>query len=641
MEFKRFKSENPVWGYFLRSKNGERAECETCKTKISCKGGSTGAMRNHLSLKHKILLDTKKTKQQVSWENTDKSFAGTSLVSTTSTIENYFKSTKESLERVVAELAAVDRISFNTIATSKQLRQAFLARGYKLPQTVQNVRSIILTFFQALKSDTKKMTEIKKEAGKFCSVTLDEYTSIRSRRYMNVNLHYDPHPVNLGMVRIKGSIPAERVENLVKGRLHEFGLKMEDIVAATTDGASVMKSFGRMICFVHQLCFAHGYHLAVTDFLYARRNLFEGLETEREHNTGSDSEFSSEEETEEVDETAVDLEETEAIGVELQRFVAEVIGKVRTIVKMFRKSPLKDEILQKHNQAQLNTEQKLILDSKTRWNSLLEMIKIFVKAEKCIRMALVEIGTSITITDAEIKILRDLIDVLKPVKHAVDGLSRRNATLLTAERIHDFVFKSLSNSNSEYAASFKSHLEVRIKERRNACLVHLLEYLHDPNFLMESKLDIFGEYGNKIRMYTLAVTLMQRLLGVAEPGPGEDSQFASLASTSVCRESSHESLKEELERAIMSASIPATRPSNTPNLNKRMVQKECEVFEASGRRPANLQHLYEALLTIQPTSVEAERAFSACGLFVTKLRSRLHDSTVDALCFIRNALQKQ
>ena len=111
----------------------------------------------------------------------------------------------------------------------------------------------------------------------------------------------------------------------------------------------------------------------------------------------------------EVDEAAVNLVETEAIGVELQQFVAKVIGKVRTVVKMFRKSPLTDEILHKHIQAQLNTELKLILDSKTRWNSLLEMIKIFVRAEKCIRMALVEIGTSTTITNAEIKIIHDLI----------------------------------------------------------------------------------------------------------------------------------------------------------------------------------------------------------------------------------------
>ena len=42
---------------------------------------------------------------------------------------------------------------------------------------------------------------------------------------------------------------------------------------------------------------------------------------------------------------------------------------------------------------------------------------------------------------------------------------------------------------------------------------------------MESKLDIhvFGEYGNKNKMYTLAATLTPRLFEVAEPGPGEDS----------------------------------------------------------------------------------------------------------------------
>ena len=75
--------------------------------------------------------------------------------------------------------------------------------------------------------------------------------------------------------------------------------------------------------------------------MYARQNLFEGLENERESsNTASDSEFSSEEEMKEADEAAVDLVEIETTGVELQRFVGEVIRKVRTMVKMFRKSPL-------------------------------------------------------------------------------------------------------------------------------------------------------------------------------------------------------------------------------------------------------------------------------------------------------------
>ena len=115
---------------------------------------------------------------------------------------------------------------------------------------------------------------------------------------------------------------------------------------------------------------------------------------------------------------------------------------------------------------------------------------------------------------------------------------------------------------------------------------------------MENKLDIFGEYRNKNKMYALAATLIQKLFEVAEPGPGEDSQFVSLASSSVSRESSREPLKHELERANISASVPAIRPFVTPNLNRRMIQKECEMFEASGKRPAHLQTLYEALLTI-------------------------------------------
>ena len=124
-----------------------------------------------------------------------------------------------------------------------------------------------------------------------------------------------------------------------------------------------------------------------------------------------------------------------------------MIAKFKTEVKIFRKSPLEDEVLQKNIQAQLNTELKLILDSKTRWNSLLEMIEIIVRMEKYIRMALVEIGACTTFADAEIKILHDLTNVLEPVKHDIDRLCKRNATLLTVERIYDFVSKTFSNSN--------------------------------------------------------------------------------------------------------------------------------------------------------------------------------------------------
>ena len=45
--------------------------------------------------------------------------------------------------------------------------------------------------------------------------------------------------------------------------------------------------------------------------------------------------------------------------------------------------------------------------------------------------------------------------------------------------------------------------------------------------------------------------------------------------------------------------------------------------------------IYRALLTIRPTSVESERAFSSLGLFATRLRTRLSDESLDALVFMR------
>jgi len=44
--------------------------------------------------------------------------------------------------------------------------------------------------------------------------------------------------------------------------------------------------------------------------------------------------------------------------------------------------------------------------------------------------------------------------------------------------------------------------------------------------------------------------------------------------------------------------------------------------------------------SIPPTSVEAERAFSAAGTLCAKIRSRLSDATLDTLCFLRSYYRK-
>jgi len=69
------------------------------------------------------------------------------------------------------------------------------------------------------------------------------------------------------------------------------------------------------------------------------------------------------------------------------------------------------------------------------------------------------------------------------------------------------------------------------------------------------------------------------------------------------------------------------------------IKAEMAVFESSHKRGCCLEQVYNYLMSVPPTSVEAERAFSSAGVLCTRLRSRLGDDTLDTLCFSRSYYQ--
>ena len=64
---------------------------------------------------------------------------------------------------------------------------------------------------------------------------------------------------------------------------------------------------------------------------------------------------------------------------------------------------------------------------------------------------------------------------------------------------------------------------------------------------------------------------------------------------------------------------------NKASLNVLDCIKEMAVFEGSNDCPKMLKKLHYALKSLPPSLVEAERCFSAAGLFITKLRTSLSD----------------
>lgn len=80
--------------------------------------------------------------------------------------------------------------------------------------------TLIENFYNQSKVQLKqKLLSLKLNGSKFAA-TLDEWTSMKNTRYININLHYsveynEIRYVNLGMVKIDGSCPADRMLFLV------------------------------------------------------------------------------------------------------------------------------------------------------------------------------------------------------------------------------------------------------------------------------------------------------------------------------------------------------------------------------------------------------------------------------------------
>ena len=84
--------------------------------------------------------------------------------------------------------------------------------------------------------------------------------------------------------------------------------------------------------------------------------------------------------------------------------IEPTLAKIRQIVKYFKKSPLKNDLLQKLIFDRFKKELKLILDCRTRWNSICPMIDRFILLKECIDEL-----SPIKISDEEIKVLKVIL----------------------------------------------------------------------------------------------------------------------------------------------------------------------------------------------------------------------------------------
>ena len=130
---------------------------------------------------------------------------------------------------------------------------------------------------------------------------------------------------------------------------------------------------------------------------------------------------------------------------------------------------------------ELHQEFSLSLDCRTCWNSLLEMLKSFLKIKTQVQKALIDENSSEFFLNAEkIQLAQDLVNALEIVEVAATELCGRDVNLLKADQIFEFMFSHLRNGDCEISQSLFQRLLIRVNARRHEQFASLLRYLRNP-----------------------------------------------------------------------------------------------------------------------------------------------------------------
>ena len=82
------------------------------------------------------------------------------------------------------------------------LRKSLAALGHSLPKSVVGIRDQVLKYGQQLRQEITRNLSIFISKGQYFSLTLDEWTSLQNKRYLNINIQGIGFFWNLGLVRI-------------------------------------------------------------------------------------------------------------------------------------------------------------------------------------------------------------------------------------------------------------------------------------------------------------------------------------------------------------------------------------------------------------------------------------------------------
>ena len=366
-----------------------------------------------------------------------------------SSIEDYAAKGNErnTFEIIVSRLVCKHLIPINLLATSTDFKFLFDKAFGKSVKNRQQVNGIIEYVYRENINETKALLKNKE-----VSLDCDEYSTKSGMILLNVNAHY----IAESNISKKKSLGVHRLDrgdaNSISQKISEIITEYQlHVISITTDGAASMKKTCELLKIIQQQCFLHGINLFVTDFCYSKR-------LPLSENTASMTEDSSNDSMSEADDEPIAT--FSEISCPLNPSFKDTINKVRSLMKALKYRPKLRTAYKKYTD--LDPE----IDCKTRWSSLVSMLKKFIQIINFVRQAAIEtkeLSQLVKFSFDEENSIQTMISVLDPVQICVNELSATDCNLISA----DLSMSSCVSKLQDFSETISEKFMARVLERRS------------------------------------------------------------------------------------------------------------------------------------------------------------------------------
>ncbi|XP_070404635.1 E3 SUMO-protein ligase ZBED1 [Nothobranchius furzeri] len=583
-----------VWSHFTLV-NDNDAKCTICGSILKY-NKSTTSLNYHLSTSHSAVLQTA---------------SGTQPTIAMALGRRVCDSTKaEGITQRICNMVTTDMLPINVVeGQGFQELIKYVEPGYNIPS-----RTTITTRLEA--SYAKKKTELRTQlATANMALTTDCWTSLTTESYITVTCHYiEPDWRVKSAVLLTESITVRHTADNLADKLNQavetWGLAGRVVACVHDNARNIVSANSPTRVNWHSVpCFAHTLQLAIND----------GFTT----------------------------------------YINRVIIAASRLVQHFNHSSLANIALKAKQQQMQLPSHKLIQSCKTRWNSVSEMFNRLTEQRWAVSAVLsdrtvtkLSDARTLELRDEYWQLMEDVAPVLETLKCATTVMSAE--TEVSVSDTYPITFSLINvhlktdEEDTSKVGEFKSRVCTSLSERMKIASDDLMSTppmiatMLDPRHkhlgfltpprrvtahakLLEVLAETEAEAECKSATSADAIGGQQELVGgravpVQAAGLQRRSAYALLMGENYTTRSTND-VEKEVDSFL----------KDPPPLLDSSPTTWWKVNEGRFPRLANLARKY---LAIPGTSVPSERVFSAAGLTVNRLRTRLTPDHVDLLIFL-------